>query len=90
MQESVEQSTVAISALTRINEAIRVINEMNLQIATAAEEQSSVAEEINRNVANVRQVTESLTLQADESAQISHSLNALASHQQALMAQFKV
>ena len=90
VQESVEQSTVAISALTRINEAIRVINEMNLQIATAAEEQSSVAEEINRNVANVRQVTESLTLQADESAQISHSLNALASHQQALMAQFKV
>lgn len=90
VQDTADQATVALSALARISDAVRVINDMNLQIATAAEEQSSVAEEINRNVANVRQVTESLTTQADESAQVSHSLNALASHQQALMSQFKV
>jgi len=90
VQDTAEQATVALSALTRISDAVRVINDMNLQIATAAEEQSSVAEEINRNVANVRQVTESLTNQADESAQISQSLNSLATHQQTLMSQFKV
>lgn len=90
VQDTADQATVALSALSRISDAIRVINDMNLQIAAAAEQQSSVAEEINRNVANVRQVTESLATQADESAQVSHSLNALASHQQGLMAQFKV
>ncbi|WP_371918933.1 methyl-accepting chemotaxis protein [Pseudomonas sp. 02C 26] len=90
VQDTAEQATVALAALSRISEAVRVINDMNLQIAAAAEEQSSVAEEINRNVANVRQVTESLTSQADESAQVSRSLNALATHQQALMSQFKV
>ena len=90
VQDTAEQATVALAALIRIRDAVRVINDMNLQIAAAAEEQSSVAEEINRNVANVRQVTESLTSQADESAQVSHSLNALASHQQSLMSQFKV
>ncbi|WP_413776208.1 methyl-accepting chemotaxis protein [Pseudomonas sp. B21-056] len=90
VQDTAEQATVALSALTRISDAVRIINDMNLQIATAAEEQSCVAEEVNRNVANVRQVTESLASQADESAQISKSLNALASHQQSLMSQFKV
>jgi methyl-accepting chemotaxis protein len=63
---------------------------MNLQIASAAEEQSSVAEEINRNVASIRDVTESISGQADESAQISQSLNKLANHQQSLMDQFRV
>ncbi len=62
---------------------------MNLQIASAAEEQSSVAEEINRNVAAIRDVTESLSSQAEESAQVSQSLNRLANHQQGLMEQFK-
>ncbi|WP_416465523.1 methyl-accepting chemotaxis protein [Pseudomonas sp. LFS044] len=90
VQDTAEQSTLALAALSRISDAVRVINDMNLQIAAAAEEQSSVAEEISRNVANVRQVTESLTSQADESAQVSHSLNALATRQQALMSQFKV
>ena len=90
VQDTAGQASIGLSALSRIRDAIRVINDMNLQIAAAAEQQSSVAEEINRNVANVRQVTESLTNQADESALVSRSLNALASHQQALMSQFKV
>ncbi|SNT43629.1 hypothetical protein SAMN06295949_12791, partial [Pseudomonas delhiensis] len=57
---------------------------------SAAEEQSAVAEEINRNVAGIRDVTESLSGQARESAQISQSLNDLANHQQGLMGQFRV
>ncbi len=88
-QGSVEQADEAVAALQRIGEAVTVINDMNLQIASAAEEQSSVAEEINRNVAAIRDVTESLSSQAEESAQVSQSLNRLANHQQGLMEQFK-
>ncbi|OPG72120.1 chemotaxis protein [Pseudomonas ogarae] len=89
-QGSVEQVELAVVALRRIGEAVSVITDMNLQIASAAEEQSSVAEEINRNVAAIRDVTESLSTQAQESAQVSQTLNRLASHQQGLMDQFKV
>ncbi len=88
-QGSVEQVDEAVAALQRIGEAVTVINDMNLQIASAAEEQSSVAEEIDRNVAAIRDVTESLSSQAEESAQVSQSLNRLANHQQGLMEQFK-
>ena len=77
-------------ALQRIGEAVAVITDMNLQIASAAEEQSAVAEEVNRNVAGIRDVTDSLAGQADESARISQALNHLANQQQALMAQFRV
>lgn len=63
---------------------------MNLQIASAAEEQRSVAEEINRNVEAIRDVTESLSGQAEQSARASCQLNELANHQQGLMQQFRV
>ncbi len=45
-----EETQAAQHALAEINDAIEVINDMNNQIASAAEEQSAVAEEINRNV----------------------------------------
>ncbi|PKG38871.1 methyl-accepting chemotaxis protein [Psychromonas sp. Urea-02u-13] len=48
--ETKEETQSAHVALTEINHAIEVINDMNAQIASAAEEQSSVSEEINRNV----------------------------------------
>jgi methyl-accepting chemotaxis protein len=89
-QGSVEQVEQAVAALQRISQSVSVISDMNLQIASAAEEQSSVAEEINRNVASIRDVTESIANQADESAQVSQNLNRLANHQQSLMDQFRV
>ncbi|WP_371921701.1 MULTISPECIES: methyl-accepting chemotaxis protein [Pseudomonas] len=88
-QGSVEQVEHAVAALQRIGDAVAVITDMNLQIASAAEEQSAVAEEINRNVAAIRDVTESLSGQAQESAQVSQALNRLANHQQGLMDQFR-
>jgi len=80
----------ASNALTQISDAVGVITEMNLQIASAAEEQSSVAEEVSRNVSAIRSVTETLTGQASESAKVSARLNSLASHQISLVSQFKV
>ncbi len=89
-QGSVEQVEQAVAALRRIGDSVSVITDMNLQIASAAEEQSAVAEEINSNVATIRDVTESLSGQAAESAQVSQALNRLANHQQGLMQQFRV
>ncbi|KAF1307217.1 chemotaxis protein [Pseudomonas sp. SG-MS2] len=89
-QASALQMEQALPTLQRIGEAVAVISDMNLQIASAAEEQSAVAEEVNRNVAGIRDVTESLSGRADESARISQALNRLANQQQALMEQFRV
>ncbi|WP_416196958.1 methyl-accepting chemotaxis protein [Pseudomonas sp. Teo4] len=89
-KDSATRMEQALPALQRIGEAVAVISDMNLQIASAAEEQSAVAEEVNRNVAGIRDVTESLSGQADESARISQALNRLANQQQALMEQFRV
>nr|WP_323167938.1 methyl-accepting chemotaxis protein [Pseudomonas atacamensis] len=89
-QGSVEQVGQAVTALRQIGDAVTVISDMNLQIASAAEEQSAVAEEINNNVATIRDVTESLSGQANESARVSQSLNSLANQQQRLMDQFRV
>ncbi|MGQ7818953.1 chemotaxis protein [Pseudomonas sp. A46] len=88
-QENVGQVQMAVAALERIGQAVNLITEMNLQIASAAEEQSSVAEEINRNVEAIRDVTESLSGQAEQSARVSRQLNELANHQQGLMRQFR-
>ena len=88
-QENVLQVAEAVSALGRIGEAVGVIHDMTLQIASAAEEQSAVADEISRNVAGVRGVTETLAGQAEESARISQTLNGLANQQQELMDPFK-
>ncbi|CAI8957882.1 Methyl-accepting chemotaxis protein TlpQ [Pseudomonas sp. IT-P74] len=80
----------AVQALGKISDAVTVISDMNLQIASAAEQQSAVAEEVNRNVSAIRTVTETLTGQATESAQISSQLNSLTTHQMRLMDQFRV
>lgn len=54
---SVQQATQAESSLQVITTAVGTINDMNMQIASAAEEQSAVSEEINRNIHNISQVT---------------------------------
>ncbi|MFY1663340.1 methyl-accepting chemotaxis protein [Pseudomonas sp. Pseu.R1] len=52
-QESVDQVALAGSSLARITEAVEAIRDMNRQIATAAEEQTSVAEDISRNLTEI-------------------------------------
>lgn len=89
-RDSVEAFDAAVQALGSIGQAISTITDMNLQIASAAEEQSAVAEELNRNVAAIRSVTEALTEQASGSASAAARLDELAREQMALVDQFKV
>lgn len=86
----VDQVQHAVQALQQIRDAVAVINDMNLQIASASEQQSKVAEELNRTVTGIRSVTESLTVQSEESARVSQTLNRLANRQQQLTGQFTV
>ncbi|MDT4825661.1 Methyl-accepting chemotaxis protein McpU [compost metagenome] len=88
-QNNVTQVQQAVAALQRIAAAVNLITEMNLQIASAAEEQSSVAEEINRNIEAIRDVTQSLSGQAEQSAKVSHQLNEMADYQRQLIQQFR-
>ncbi|MEX3071121.1 methyl-accepting chemotaxis protein [Vibrio alginolyticus] len=55
--EAVEKAEIANNTLQRIHDAIQRISDMNLQIASAAEEQSLVAEEINGNTVNIKDLS---------------------------------
>ncbi|MFJ5236805.1 methyl-accepting chemotaxis protein [Pseudomonas neuropathica] len=87
---NVGQVQKALQALGKISDAVTVISDMNLQIASAAEEQSAVAEEVNRNISAIRSVTETLTEQATESAQVASQLHSLTTQQMKMMEQFRV
>ncbi len=67
-QRSVEQADAAAEALQAITQAVSLINDMNNQIASAAEEQSAVAEDINRNVTNIGQVAQDVAGGAEEAS----------------------
>ncbi|WP_350403700.1 methyl-accepting chemotaxis protein [Pseudomonas sp. W17] len=88
--QSVEHAAKAAQALETITQAVSVINDMNTQIASAAEEQSAVAEDINRNVINIGQVANEVAGGADESSAASAGLTKLAEQQRRLINQFKV
>jgi methyl-accepting chemotaxis protein len=77
-QRSVEQADAAAEALQAITQAVSLINDMNNQIASAAEEQSAVAEDINRNVTNIGQVAQDVAGGAEEASQASAGLTAAA------------
>ena len=88
--ESVLHASKAAEALETITQAVSVINDMNTQIASAAEEQSAVADDINRNVINIGQVANEVAGGADESSAASADLTRLAEQQRRLINQFRV
>ena len=88
--DSVAQADAAAQALETITQAVSQINDMNNQIASAAEEQSAVAEDINRNVVNIGQVAQEVAGGADEASQASAGLTRLAEQQRRLINQFRV
>ncbi len=63
---------------------------MNQQIAAAAEEQGAVAEEISRNVVNVRDISEQTATASDETAASSIELARLGNELQVLVSRFRV
>ncbi|OEE79980.1 methyl-accepting chemotaxis protein [Vibrio ordalii] len=64
--DAVNKAKTANSALNRIRDAIQVISDMNIQIASAAEEQSLVAEEINTNTVKIKDLSTQVAQSAEE------------------------
>ncbi len=86
----VEQVERAAESLAEIAGAVATINDMNTQIASAAEEQSAVAEEINRNVVNISHGSGQSARGTEQAALASGELARLATDMHQLVAQFKV
>ncbi|RLJ18418.1 methyl-accepting chemotaxis protein [bacterium endosymbiont of Escarpia laminata] len=85
-----EQASNTGSSLVSIVEAIGQITDMSAQIASASEEQSAVAEEINRNVVQINDMTEQSAVGAQQTSVASGDLARLATDLQSLVGQFKV
>ena len=86
----VEQTKQAGEALAAITRAVSTISEMNIQIASAAEEQSATTEEMNKNIININQLADETANSADQSTAASAELSKLASDLQNLVNQFKI
>ena len=89
-QESVAEAQRAVESLTNITKAVEAITDMNLQIASAAEQQSAVAEEINRNVVNINSIATETSEGGRQTATSSGDLAKLATDLQGVMGQFKI
>lgn len=85
-----EQAQQAATALEAITEAVATINEMNTMIASAAEEQSATAEEMNKNIINIHSLAESNASGAAQTTSASAELAKLAAQLQQLVGQFKI
>lgn len=89
-EHCVEQANKASAALEAITHAISVINDMNMQIASASEQQSIVAEDINKSVVNVKRVAEENAVASNQTSGSSAEIARLAESLSQLVAQFKV
>ena len=97
MRNSTEraESTLSIAkgagiALDTINQAISQINERNLVIASAAEEQAQVAREVDRNLVNIRDLSVQSATGASQTSAASTELSRLAVDLNSMVSRFKV
>ncbi len=89
-QSSVEQAGKAGASLETITEAVAKINDMNNLIASAAEEQSAAAEEINRNINNISGVANETADSARQTVSGSLQIAEQADQLRSLVERFKV
>ena len=89
-ESSVEQASRADQSLQSIQAAVATIHNMSTQIASAAEEQGAVAEEINRNISNITEVVSRTADEAEQIAASSENLNALSGDLQAVVGRFRI
>ncbi|MEO4048811.1 methyl-accepting chemotaxis protein [Pseudomonas sp. CAU 1711] len=88
--QTAEDAGAANEMLGRIREAITRINDMNLQIATAAEEQSATTEEINRNTTNIRDISQEVAGGAEQQVRQCALMVEQVGQQDHLLGRFKV
>lgn len=77
-------------ALELITEAIAQINERNLVIASASEEQAQVSREVDRNLVNIRDLAAQTAAGANQTSAASHELSRLAVDLKAMVARFVI
>jgi len=88
--DSVSNAKSAGEALQMITQSIGKITDMNTQIATAAEEQSAVSEEINANIVNINHAAEEAAQGANATSSESERLAEMAKQLELLVQQFKI
>jgi len=89
-QSSVEQAKKTNDAIIEITQAVTSISEMNTQIATAAEEQSAVAEEMNRSVVQISSEADATFENTSETSTAAEQIDALSSSMQEIVSRFKI
>ncbi|WP_122666615.1 methyl-accepting chemotaxis protein [Pseudomonas viridiflava] len=87
-EEGVAKVLEADQALIGISEAVANITDMATQIAAATDEQSSVAEEISRNIATIADLADQTSDEAQRSAVLSGELTDTANSQYSLVERF--
>ncbi|MNT73633.1 Methyl-accepting chemotaxis protein McpS [compost metagenome] len=87
---TVEAAREAGDALEAINSSVSSIQQLNQQIATAAEQQSAVAEEINRSVTSIRDVAEQSAAATEETSAASIDLARLGGELQTEVNRFRL
>ncbi|MHA7113147.1 methyl-accepting chemotaxis protein [Pseudomonas promysalinigenes] len=89
-QSTLEVSLASGQALEGIYSAISEINERNLVIASAAEEQAQVSREVDRNLLNIRELSGHSAQGAQQTRQASQALSGLVGEMTALVRRFRV
>lgn len=89
-QQSVEQAAGVDQALTDTSDSVQRINDMAAQIATACEQQSSVTEEIARNISDIRDLSNEAAQNSEQSTQASKHLSELSQGLTKLVGRFRV
>ncbi|BEE16088.1 methyl-accepting chemotaxis protein [Aeromonas enteropelogenes] len=89
-EQSVSAAQLAGEQLNLITERMEAVLDMNTQIATAVEEQSSVAAEINRNAVMIRDIANQVRGQAEESLSATLQVEQQASELASAIDQFRV